>query len=441
MRSVAAHRRIAVIGSGISGLAAAWLLARRHHVTLYEANAWAGGHTHTVDVTLDGVTAPVDTGFLVFNDRTYPNLIALFRHLGVRSVASDMSFSVRMENENLEWAGSSLATVFAQRRNIARPEFWLMLCDILRFNREAGNMAHNDAALDVALGEFLAARRYGRAFRDWYLLPMSSAIWSCPPASMLHYPVRTFIDFCRNHGLLQLAGRPQWRTVVGGGRDYVRRMLRGIPDVRLGCAVTQVTRHARGVAVRDCEGGVAPFDEVILACHGDQALRLLGDADAAERQVLSAFRYQPNRAVLHTDQSFLPRARKAWSAWNYHGCGGDSAGTSVGVSYLINQLQPLPFSRPVIVTLNPRQDPAPGTVIDAFDYEHPVFDRAAVAAQQALGAIQGRRQTWFCGAWAGYGFHEDGLRSGMAVAASLGVTAPWMARPGHAFASVERAAA
>jgi len=440
MTNAAAPRRIAVIGSGISGLAAAWLLARDHQVTLYEANTHAGGHTHTVDVTLDGVTAPVDTGFLVFNERTYPNLIALFKHLGVRSVASDMSFSVRIENENLEWAGSSLATVFAQRRNLARSEFWLMLRDILRFNREAGNMAHDAAALDVALGEFLADRRYGRAFRDWYLLPMSSAIWSCPPASMLHYPLRTFIDFCRNHGLLQLAGRPQWRTVVGGGRDYVRRMLRRIPDVRLGCAVTQVTRHARGVAVRGSEGGVALFDEVILACHGDQALRLLGDADAAERQVLSAFRYQPNRAVLHTDQSFLPRVRKAWSAWNYHS-DGDAAGTSVGVSYLINHLQPLPFLRPVIVTLNPRRDPAPGAFIDAYDYEHPVFDRASIAAQQALGSIQGRRRTWFCGAWTGYGFHEDGLRSGMVVAASLGVTAPWAARPEHAFACSGRAAA
>ncbi|MDP2239563.1 MAG: FAD-dependent oxidoreductase [Burkholderiales bacterium] len=422
-------KRIAVIGAGIAGLSAAWLLARDHAVTLYEAADYLGGHSHTVDVTLGGVTAPVDTGFLVFNDHTYPNLIALFEHLGVRSAASDMSFSVRIENEDVEWAGSSLATVFAQKRNLARPRFWAMLGDILRFNREALALLENRASVDLSLGEFLVAGRYGREFRDWYLLPMSGAIWSCPTAQMLEYPAQTFLQFCRNHGLLQIAGRPQWRTVVGGARDYVRRMARDIDDIRLNCTVSKITRHEHGVAVMDRHGHQSLYDDVVLGCHSNQALALLADASAAEQRILTALRYQPNRALLHTDARLLPRARSAWSAWNYHAARGSADAHPVSVSYLINKLQPLPFAHPVIVTLNPHDEPAPGTIIDAFDYEHPMFDRAATDAQTALPAIQGVRRTWFCGAWAGYGFHEDGLKAGMAVAAALGTAAPWQTQP------------
>lgn len=436
-----ANKRIAVIGSGIAGLSAAWLLSRQYRVTLYESGDYLGGHTHTVDVTLGGVTAPVDTGFLVFNDRTYPNLIALFDHLGVRSAASDMSFSVRIENENLEWAGSSLATVFAQKRNLLRREFWAMLQDILRFNREALALLENHGGGGMSVGEFLAAGRYGSEFRDWYLLPMSGAIWSCPTAQMLEYPARTFLQFCRNHGLLQITGRPQWRTVVGGARDYVRRMARSIDDIRLHCAVEKIARHEHGVSVTDGNGRLALYDEVVLGCHSDQALALLADASTAERRILSALRYQPNRALLHTDTRFLPRARSAWSAWNYHTARGTAAASPVSVSYLINKLQPLPFAQPVIVTLNPHEDPAAGTAIAAFDYAHPVFDRAAVAAQEVLPAIQGRRRTWFCGAWAGYGFHEDGLKAGMAVAAALGAPAPWQAQSAGVAAQRAQAAA
>lgn len=427
MQQHPAGRRIAVVGAGISGLSAAWLLSRAHQVTLFEANDYLGGHTHTADVTLDGVTAPVDTGFLVFNDRTYPNLIALFDHLGVTSCASDMSFSVRIAAENIEWAGNNLASVFAQRRNLLRPRFWGMLSDILRFNREASAIARSSQD-SATLGEFLEAGGYGRAFRDWYLLPMAGAIWSCPTATMLDYPAQTFFSFCANHGLLQISDRPQWRTVVGGARTYVEKLAAKISEVRLKAPVETISRRPGSATLTLAGGGQQTFDAVVLACHSDQALRLLGDADATERSVLGAIRYQENAAVLHTDRNFLPRSRRAWAAWNYHAIDGVAQDRPVGVSYLINRLQPLPFRQPVIVTLNPGAEPRAESVIDRYTYAHPVFDQSGIAAQARLRTMQGRRNTWFCGAWTGYGFHEDGLKSGMAAAAGLGVTAPWQAQ-------------
>ena len=428
MRQPVRGRRIAVVGSGIAGLSAAWLLARDHAVTLFEANDYLGGHSHTVDVSLGGITAPVDTGFLVFNDRTYPNLIALFDHLGITSCASDMSFSVRIEAENVEWAGSNLASLFAQRRNLVRPAFWGMLADIVRFNREATAIARAGSGGETTLREFLEVGGYGHAFRDWYLLPMAGAIWSCPTAVMLDYPAPAFFAFCANHGLLQIKDRPQWRTVVGGSRTYVARMAAGIPDIRIGMPVAGVMRQPGRVMLRLRSGATEPFDEVVLACHSDQALRLLADADDAERTTLGAIRYQDNDVILHTDQRFLPRARAAWSAWNYHADHSAAARRPVGVSYLINMLQPLPFAQPVVVTLNAGMEPRSGSVIDRYRYAHPVFDRAATVAQTQLPQLQGRRNTWFCGAWTGYGFHEDGLKAGMAVAAGLGVQAPWQAQ-------------
>ncbi len=428
MHRGAPGRRIAVVGSGIAGLSAAWLLSQRHAVTLFEANSYLGGHTHTVDITLDGITAPVDTGFLVFNDRTYPNLIALFGHLGVRSCASDMSFSVRLEDAGIEWAGASLDTVFAQRRNLLRPAFWGMLADTLRFNREATVLARSAAGAAGSLGEFLDAGRYGRAFRDWYLLPMAGAIWSCPTVAMLRYPAQTFFRFCDNHGLLQIRDRPQWRTVAGGARSYVGKMAAGIADVRLNTPVAAVRRLPQGAVIRVAGAAEERFDDVVLACHSDQALRLLVDADAGERSLLSAVSWQDNDVVLHTDESFLPRSRSAWSAWNYHAGGTADGGRPVGVSYLISKLQPLPFRQPVIVTLNPARAPRPETVIDRYVYAHPVFDVGSTAAQVRLPQLQGRRNTWYCGAWTGYGFHEDGLKAGMAVAAAMGVEAPWLSR-------------
>lgn len=417
--------RIAVVGSGISGLSAAWLLSRGHNVTLFEASDYLGGHTNTVDVELDDVTHPVDTGFLVYNDRTYPNLIALFQYLGVETAASDMSFSVRLEEEDIEWAGASIATVFAQKRNLVRPDFWSMLGDVIRFNREATQLVHQALDSSYTVARFLDEGRYGRPFRNWYLLPMAAAIWSCPTEQMLAFPARTFVRFCHNHGLLQIANRPQWRTVKGGGRSYVRRLSESIHDIRLASPVTAVRRGPGFVEVETDARGVERFDHVVMACHSDQSLRLLSDATEMETSVLRRVRYEPNVAFLHTDTTFLPRTREAWSAWNYHAGRGNPAARPVSVSYLINKLQPLPFSTPLIVTLNPTQEPRPRAVLGRFHYAHPAFDGPAIEAQRELNAIQGGGRTWFCGAWTGYGFHEDGLKSGLAVANALGAFAPW----------------
>ena len=409
-------KRIAVVGSGIAGLGAARLLDREgHRVTLFEADPRAGGHSHTVDVSLDGFTHPVDTGFLVFNERTYPNLVRLFGELGVHSVPSEMSFSVRHDAARLEWAGTDLRALFADPRNAARPGFWAMLADIVRFNRETRRLLATDRVPDTTLAAFLAERRYRETFRDWYLLPMSAAIWSCPRSRILDFPLATFIRFCDNHGLLQLADRPQWRTVSGGAREYVARIVASLPDVRLACPVVRMTRRAGRIEI-DSDARIAePFDDVVLACHADHALRLLADASIDEQRLLSAIGYQANRVVLHTDTSLLPRRRSAWSAWNYLAIDDDGA-APVAVSYLINKLQPLPFRTPVIVTLNPPVEPRPASILGEFAYSHPVLDSDAIAAQRALTSIQGVRNTWYAGAWLGNGFHEDGLRAAHLVA-------------------------
>ena len=418
-------QRVAVVGSGISGLATAWLLRERFDVTLFEADRRPGGHTHTVTVELEGRTAPVDTGFLVFNRRTYPNLCALFSHLGIEAVASEMSFSVSLQRPELEWAGSSLGTVFGQRRNLVRPAFWSMLRDIQRFNQHSRALSGNGPLARMPLGDFLDAHGYGAHFRDWYLLPMAAAIWSCPTAQMMAYPTGTFVRFCLNHGLLQITDRPQWLTVAGGGARYVQRLLDDLDDVRLGCPVRGIERGPAGASLLT-DAGRMSFDAVVLACHSDQALRLLGaGATGAERTVLGAVRYQPNTAWLHTDPSLLPRRRALWSAWNYRAAGDEPGQRPVSVSYLINRLQPLPFEQPVVVSLNPERPPADEHVIERIEYAHPVFDRLAVEAQERLDALQGEQGTWFAGAWSGFGFHEDGLRSALTVAGRMGVEAPW----------------
>jgi predicted NAD/FAD-binding protein len=418
--------RIAVIGAGIAGLGCAYALRQTlkasARVTLYEASARLGGHANTVDVTLDGTTHPVDTGFLVFNARTYPNLIRLFDELRVPTAPSDMSFAVSLplaSGRRLEWAGANLDTVFAQRRNLLSPAFWRMLRDILRFNRQGTRVADGrEDAGGLALGEFLDRNGYGQAFRRWYLLPMAAAIWSCPVSTMLAYPFATFVRFCHNHGLLQIEGRPQWYTVAGGARCYVQRIAETLDDIRLDEPVLAVAREAatRSVLVESRAGGER-YDQVVLACHSDQSLRLLVDADRAERALLSDVRYQPNRAVLHTDARLMPASRKVWSAWNYLSDGTDAP--RVSVTYLLNRLQPLPFRTPLFVSLNPVVEPARERVLGEFDYEHPIFDDRAIAAQGRLGAVQGRGGVWFAGAWTGYGFHEDGLNSGLAAAAAL----------------------
>ena len=421
--------RIAVVGAGISGLASAWLLSQKHEVTLFEAADYLGGHTNTVDVTLEGKTHPVDTGFLVFNDQTYPNLIALFELLGVESVETEMSFAVSLEKPDLEWAGSNLATVFGQKRNLLRRSFWAMLADILRFNRESQAWLVSFQDDQRSLRDFLTEGRYSPAFSDWYLLPMAAAIWSCPTGQMLDMPLSTFIRFCRNHGLLQVFDRPTWRTVQGGGRAYVRKVAEQLDDVRLACPVSAVSREAGQLRVVHA-GGSELFDRVVMACHSDQALAILGMAASdMQREILSAIRYQPNRAVLHTDRALLPRDEKLWSAWNYFSGSGAPGEQPVGVSYLINKLQPLPFKTPVVVTLNPAREPDPAKIIAEFDYAHPIFDGPAIAAQQRLTHVQGENGIWLAGAWGSYGFHEDGLRSALRVANSMGIAAPWQMAP------------
>jgi uncharacterized protein len=414
--------RIAVIGSGISGLGCAHALRNDAHVTLYEAEPRLGGHTNTVDVTLDGMTYPVDTGFLVYNERTYPNLIRLFGELGVPTAKSDMSFAVSVLHgrRRIEWSGTDFNGVFAQRRNLASPRFLAMLRDILRFNAQATRLASGQEAADptLSLGEFLDLHRYGEPFRQWYLLPMAAAIWSCPIETMLAYPVTTFVRFCHNHGLLQVNDRPQWFTVRGGARQYVRRIAAGLHEVRTTDPVIEVRRDAasRRVIVRS-RSGSALFDHVVMACHSDQAQRLLVDADSSERGVIGNVGYQPNRAVLHTDARLMPALRRVWSSWNYISDGAPTP--SVSVTYLLNKLQPLPFKTPLLLSLNPTTEPQANSVIAEFDYTHPVFDRKAIEAQQRLPGVQGRRNVWFAGAWTGYGFHEDGLKSGLAVSAAL----------------------
>ncbi len=423
-------QRIAVVGAGIAGLASAYLLSRRHRVTLFEAAGYLGGHTHTVDVELDALSHPVDTGFLVFNDRTYPNLIALFNELGVETHSTDMSFSVSLDGGRLEWAGTNLNTVFAQRRNLFSPTFLGMLRDILRFNASAQHHLESANRNRCSVGELLLEEGYGAPFQRHYLLPMAAAIWSSAASDILRFPAATFLRFCLNHALLQVNGRPPWKTVAGGGREYVRRLAATLTDVRISTPVHAIRRHADGVTVVTDEAGAEPFDAIVLASHAPTSLRLLMDADEAERGVLGAIRYQRNAATLHTDTRLLPRRRRVWSAWNYLGARTPHAreqGHPVCVSYLLNQLQPLPFSTPVVVTLNAVTPPAAESVIGRYVYEHPLLDLACVDAQQRLPALQGRRRTWYAGAWTGYGFHEDGLKSALRVAQAFGVMPAWAA--------------
>ena len=422
-------RRVGVIGAGVSGLAAARALSSRLECTLFEAGSWFGGHAHTVDLQLDGRAHGVDTGFLVYNAATYPQLVTLFEELGIETAASDMSFSVQAKQDGIEWSGSSRDTVFAQRCNLLRPKFWQMLAEIARFNRLTTSMAESAsvdddvAATDRTVGEFLARHRFSDVFRDWYFLPMVGCIWSCPTEQMLEFPMATMLRFCHNHGLLRITGRPPWRTVRGGSRRYVEKMIDQVPDARLHSPVRRVRRLAEGGVEIATDAATERFDAVVMACHSDQALALLADASAAERSMLGAVRWHANRAVLHTDIRVLPKRRRAWAAWNFeraaNATGGASDSAPVCLHYLINRLQPLPFAQPVIVSLNPIDLPAAASVHGEFHYAHPIFDGAAIAAQHRLPALQGIRDTWFCGAWTRYGFHEDGLVSGLGVAEQI----------------------
>ncbi len=425
-RPTSGRRKIAVIGSGISGSSAAWALRDIADVTLFEAEARAGGHTATVDIDYGGKPISVDTGFIVYNELNYPDLTNLFAHVGVPTHASDMGFSLSLDDGRLEWSGQNFATLFAQKRNAVSPSFLWMLREVLRFNklcvadRDAGRLA------GLTIGGYLEKRRFSSTFRDNYLVPMAAAIWSTPRVEMLSFPAATFVTFFENHRLIH-SDRPVWRTVTGGARTYLDMLLAPLGErVRLGAPVETILRDGFGVSVKTVGAEAERFDDVIVAAHSDQALRLLGDASQLERSVLSAVRYRDNRVVLHRDPRLMPKRKKVWSAWNYmRRSGGES---DVSVSYWMNCLQGIDAACPLFVSLNPTVEPRRELVFGEWSYAHPQFDAAALSAQMRLGEIQGSRNTWFAGAWTGYGFHEDGLRSGLDAAEALGATIPWLRR-------------
>lgn len=409
--------RIAIVGSGISGLAAAWLLQREHEVTLFEAADRIGGHTHTHDIRLHGRDYRVDTGFIVFNPAHYPLLSRLFEELEVPSQATTMSFSVHSELSGVEYNAGSLDGLFCQRRNLLSPRFLGMVRDLLRFYRESPELLDSDG-VGPTLGEYLHANRYGDAFRDEHLLPMASALWSTPAQRVLSFPARYLVQFMANHQMLQVAGRPQWRVVQGGSDTYVQALrARWNVHERIACPVRALRRDENEVIVQ-IDSGEERFDQVVLACHSDQALRLLEDADDNEREILGAMRYQLNDTVLHTDARLLPRRRKAWAAWNAHVPREPAAACTV--SYCMNLLQGIESPEPLVVTLNRSEAIDPDKILRRMRYEHPVYDLASVAAQRRKHEIQGQRRTWFAGAYWGWGFHEDGMRSAVEVAAALG---------------------
>jgi len=413
--------RIAVVGSGIAGLASAWLLARQHEVTLFEANDYLGGHTHTHSIELADRNYAVDTGFIVFNPPQYPLLSAMFEALGVASQPTTMSFAVKNERSGLEYNATDFGGLFCQRRNLISPRFWRMLRDILRFYREAPALLQ-DQCDALTLGEYLAAHGYSAAFRDDHIVPMASALWSSPSAQILDFPVRYLVQFMANHRMLQADDRPQWRVVQGGSNTYVHALRAGWNvRERMNCAVTRIARETHAVVV-DSAAGSESFDHVVLACHSDQALALLADASDREHDILGAMRYQLNDTVLHTDANLLPRRRRAWAAWNVLVPKDENAECTV--SYCMNLLQSLDAPQPLVVTLNRTAQIAPEKILKRMRYHHPLYTPASVAAQQRKTEIQGNNRTWFAGAYWGWGFHEDGMRSAVDVATALGVRWP-----------------
>lgn len=415
--------KICVVGSGISGMAAAWLLSTRHEVDVVEQDRSLGGHTKTVEVDAGGVRVPCDVGFMVFNHRTYPNLVRLFAHLGIPEQDADMSFSVHDAASGVTWRGD-LRGIFADPETFARPAFWRMLADIVRFSRSGERLLRDPALASMTLGELLEREGYGPGFRDWYLVPMAGSIWSMPSERVLRFPAASMIRFFHNHGLIHITGKPQWKSVPGGARRYVERLAREVSGaIRVGDGVASVVRGRDSVELTLRSGERLVYDSVVLACHADQALAVLDDADDEERAVLRAIPYEPNDVVLHSDTAFLPPRRAAWAAWNHASAG--SSGARVSVTYRLRVLQRLPVRQEVLVTLNPLRPVPDHSVFERLSLAHPQFGSGSVEAQRALEQIQGRRRTWFAGAWTRYGFHEDGLISGLRVAKAFGIDPPW----------------
>jgi uncharacterized protein len=439
--------KIAIIGSGVSGLSAAWHLmemsGRKLDLCIFEKDARLGGHTNTVDVTLDNIQGAVDTGFLVCNERTYPLFIPFLKKIGVPLEATDMSFAISVGPHEFEWCGSSLTSLFSQPSNVLSIRFWQMLKGVIRFNKEATRMAvalgeenekenEKDSAkhivdMQMPLHEFLREKGYSDAFRDDYLVPMAAAIWSCSTKTMLEFPVGSFVRFFHNHGLLQITNRPRWFTVPGGAKQYVEKIRAQIQHyggrVLSNSGVLRIERntHSNNNQIRVFTAATDElFDHVILACHSNQSMSLLPDLTGPERKVLSAIPYQANTAYLHTDEQLMPKRKNAWAAWNYLSeKRGSEQEQAVSVTYWLNRLQPLPFKSDVFVSLNPITLPKPESVIQTIAYEHPIFDMGSTAAQANLTSIQGTHHTWYAGAWTGFGFHEDGFRSGKVAAQAL----------------------
>lgn len=413
--------KIAVVGTGISGLASAHYLHGHHDVTVFEADRRPGGHSNTVRVDLADETHVIDTGFIVYNEKTYPGLTRLFTELSIATQPSEMSFSVTNDRRGLYWRGSSFDTVFAQRSNLARPSFLRMLLDVSRFNRLARAELRSGLDPDVSLADFLGEYPWSAAFLDTYLLPLGSSIWSADPSALGSFPARSFLHFLDNHGLLSARNPVEWRTVSGGSTHYVEAIVGRLGRrVRLGVGVDKITRTDSAVEIHSSEGDSEPFDAVVLATHSDDALRLLSDASRAEQSILGAIKYQPNVATVHTDATMLPPHRRAWASWNCHV--GPASGRLVEITYLLNRLQSVPSSHALCVTLNRQHEIDQSKVVMTMEYAHPVFDSAAFAAQQRWQEINGRRRTWFAGAYWGNGFHEDGLQSALRVCRALGVS-------------------
>ncbi|WP_298253376.1 FAD-dependent oxidoreductase [Bradyrhizobium sp.] len=428
--------RIAVVGTGIAGNAAAWALSKRYPVTVYEREIRPGGHSHTVNVDYDGTQIAVDIGFIVYNEPNYPDLTALFDHLGVDTRQSQMSFAVSADGGRFEWKGGgdtswqTMMGLFAQPQNLLSPTYLWMLRDILTFNRKSVEDYAAGRLAGITLGEYFRQARYSPRLLLDYLAPMGAAIWSTPARDMLDFPAENFVAFFSNHCLLQHR-RPVWRTVKGGSRNYVEKLTAAFRDrIRLGCAVTSIHRTARGVIINDSHGGSESYDHVVIAAHSDQALKMLSDADDHERSILGAIAYSPNRVYLHRDVRLMPRRRRVWASWNFLRWPRQrTALNDVAVTYWMNELQEIDKDKPLFVSLNPPFEPDPSLTFGQYLCEHPQYDAAAFAAQKRLESIQGKRHTWFCGAWTGYGFHEDGIRSGLAIAGALGATAPWREAP------------
>ena len=428
--------RVAVIGTGIAGNAAAWTLSKRYPVTVYDREIRPGGHSHTVTIDYDGTQLAVDIGFIVYNELNYPDLTALFAHLGVATVESCMSFAVTADAGRFEWKGGgsnwreTARGLFAQPRNLLSSSYLRMLRDILTFNTKSVEDHAAGRLAGLTLGDYFAERKFAPRLLTDYLAPMGAAIWSAPAAEMLDFPAENFVAFFKNHRLLQY-DRPVWRTVKGGSRRYVEKMISSFRDrIRLGCAVTSIERTPHGVIVHDSRGGRDSYDHVVIASHSDQALAMLSDADDRERAILGAIGYAPNTVYLHRDIRLMPKRAHAWASWNFLRWRRESAAANdVAVTYWMNRLQGIDNDKPLFVSLNPPFAPAAELTFGKYMCEHPQYNARAFAAQRRLGEIQGRRRTWFCGAWTGYGFHEDGLRSGLAVAEALGAAVPWREPP------------